>query len=612
MKTKKFDFSGYATKAGLMCADGRTIMHDAFKHQDGVTVPLVWQHMHNEPSNILGHAVLEHKSDGTYCYGIFNDTEPGQNAKKLVAHGDITSLSIYANQLKEQGKKVLHGAIREVSLVLSGANPGALIDNLAFAHGDGSVVEDETEAIIFTGLALSHSVEETTETPENDDPLAGFTDEQKAVVHAMLAHVEKMEKNPPVEEKKEELQHAEPAKKEESKKEDERTVQEVFDTLTHEQKQVVYFLMSQIKPEDVKHSNTEGESNMKNNVFDQSTAPEAAKTLSHSQLMTIVADAKKHGSLKESFIAHAADYGFDPIGYLFPEAQDVTGGAPITIKRDTTWVEDVLGNVNHSPFSRIRTRFADITADDARAKGYVTGNLKKEEVITLTKRVTTPTTIYKKQKLDRDDMIDITDFDVVSWLKAEMKGMLNEELARAILIGDGRNIGDEDKINEQNIRPIAMDDGNVFVHRKQVPLAETTENIIDEIIRLRKFYKGSGVPAAYIGTDLLTEMLLLKDQFGHRLYKTVQELASVLRVSRIVEVEAMNTAVRTVGEDDYAILCVIVNLKDYTIGADKGGQIGLFDDFDIDYNQYKYLIETRASGALTMYKSALIVERLPA
>ena len=621
---KKFDFSGYATKNDLLCSDGRTILKDAFKHQDGKTVPLVWQHMHNDPENVLGHAVLENRLDGVYCHGSFNDTEAGKRAKELVEHGDISSLSIYANQLKEKSKMVIHGSIREVSLVLSGANPGAIIDNISFAHSDGSLVEDETEAIIYTGLSLTHDDEEdktheVTEVEHSEktvgDVFNTFTDEQKLLVHAMIAKAvdgetveHSDEENAPTETHEttedDQLQHAADT-----------TIKDVFDTFTEDQKNVVYYLIQSaldntMMDGTVQQSDLEGENDMKSNVFDNTTETKA-NVLTHDQLNTIVTDAKRHGSLKESFLAHAVDYGFNPVDVLFPDAKDVNAGGPTTIQRDTTWVDVVLGAVNKTPFARIRTRFADITADAARAKGYVTGNLKTEEVITLTKRITTPTTIYKKQKLDRDDMVDITDFDVVSWLKGEMRGMLNEELARAILIGDGRSVADEDKVNELNIRPISLDDGNVFVHRKQVAFAETTDNIIDEFIRLRKNYKGSGVPSLFIGTDLLTEMMLLKDQFGHRLYKTVQELASVLRVSQIVEVEPMNTAIRTVGANDYTILGIIVNLKDYTVGADKGGQVGMFDDFDIDYNQYKYLIETRASGALTMPKSALIVERSP-
>ena len=606
MKVTKFDFSGYATKNGLKCTDGRVILKDAFAHQDGITVPLVWQHMHNEPGNVLGHAILENRSDGVYCYGKFNDTEAGQQAKELVVHGDITSLSIYANQLKEQAKKVMHGAIREVSLVLSGANPGAVIDNISFAHSDGTLIDDETEAIIYTGLTLAHADAESDDDEKTvADVFETLNDEQKTVVYAMIAQALDSEG----EAEHSDDQNGSMAHSEKGDK----TVKEIFDTLSEEQKQVVYYLIGaalEDAGEEAKHSSTEGEYNMKNNIFDQSTQAASANVLTHDQMSEIVMDAKKFGSLKESFIAHAADYGFDPIDVLFPDAKDVSSELA-TIKRETTWVDDVLSSTNHTPFARIRTRIADLTAEEARAKGYVTGSLKKEEVITLMKRSTTPTTIYKKQKLDRDDIIDITDFDVVVWMKKEMRLMLNEEIARAILISDGRSVASEDKINELNVRPIAMDDPAVFIHRVQVDFDETTENIIDEIIRARKNYKGSGVPGLYIGTDLLTEMLLLKDQFGHRLYKTTQELASVLRVSKTVEVEPMNEAVRVAGDNSYSILAIVVNLKDYTVGADKGGQVAMFDDFDIDYNQQKYLIETRISGALTQPKSAIVIERKP-
>ena len=612
MKNPKFDFSGYATKNGLTCTDGRTILKDAFKHQDGSTVPLVWQHLHNEPGNVLGHAILENREDGVYCYGIFNNTSTAQEAKELVSHGDISSLSIYANQLQEQAKKVIHGAIREVSLVLSGANPGATIDNISFAHNDGSMDESDDEVIIRMGIDLTkEDLEHAEDKRTVSEVFDTLNEDQKNVVYYMLSEaiasssLEQSDKQTT-----DDLKHATAG--------DEATISEVFATLSEEQTKVVHYLIGTAREQDIaKHSNdnVEGDSTMKNNVFDQSTQPKedsTSKVLTHDQLTVIVSDAKRFGSLKESFLAHAVDYGFDPIDVLFPDAKDVNPNGPVSIQRDQTWVDDVLASTTHTPFARIRTRFADLTAEEARAKGYVTGGLKKDEVITLMKRITTPTTIYKKQKLDRDDMVDITDFDVVVWLKKEMRGMLNEELARAILISDGRSVADEDKINEQNIRPIAFDDGSVFVHRKIVAHAETTDNIIDEFIRARKFYKGSGVPALYIGTDILTEMLLLKDDLTHRrLYNTNAELASVLRVSRIVEVEAMNTATHTLDGKINDILGIVVNLKDYTVGADKGGDIAMFDDFDIDYNQYKYLIETRCSGALTRPKSAIVMERAP-
>jgi HK97 family phage prohead protease len=607
MSKKKYDFSGYATKTNLVCADGRVILRDAFKDQHGKTVPLVWQHLHNEPNNILGHAVLENREDGVYCYGEFNDTESGKNAKQLVAHGDICSLSIYANQLKEQAKKVMHGAIREVSLVLSGANPGALIDNISFSHSDGSYTEDETEALIYTGLEfekeqpIAHSIDKETIAIE-EKPIIEQKVESPIIKSTDNGGIAQMEGT-------KEIKHAAA---------EDATVQDVLDSFSAEQKDVLYYLIGEALDnagsDEATHSNIneKGETIMKTNVFDQTTQDEAQNVLSHEQIGAILGDAKRFGSLKESFIAHAEEYGFDPIDILFPDAKDVDPGGPTTIKRNDAWVADVLGNTNHTPFSRIRTRFADITLDDARAKGYVTGEKKKEEIIPLTKRITTPTTIYKKQKLDRDDMVDITDFDVVVWLKKEMRGMLDEELARAILIGDGRIVGDEDKINESNIRPISLDDDSVFVHRVPVAFELTADEIIDEFIKARKAYKGSGVPSLYVSTDLLTDMLLIKDKQGHRMYKTNQELASVLRVSNIIEVEPMNEAVHTVGEVDRPILGIVVNLKDYTIGADKGGQVGMFDDFDIDYNQYKYLIETRVSGALTKPKSAIVIEQLPA
>ena len=616
MKTGKFDFSGYATKSGLKCTDGRIILKDAFKHQDGTSVPLVWQHLHDDPGNILGHALLENREDGVYCYGIFNNTPSAQEAKELVAHGDICSLSIYANQLQEQSKKVMHGAIREVSLVLAGANPGATIDNISFSHSDGTMSEDDSEVIIRMGLTLEHSDKQQNNEKTIEEVFNELTEEQKTVVHALIGQALINQEEELSGKGTDSVSHAD-AKTDKS---NDKTVEDVFNSMTDEQKQVVYFMIGTALDEktdeddSATHSNdnSKGDSTMKNNVFDQSTQNLGAtgKTLTHDQLGEIVSDAKRFGSLKESFLAHTADYGFNPVDVLFPDARNVSDG-PVTIQRDQTWVNDVLNSATHTPFARIRSRFADLTDDDARAKGYVTGALKKDEVIVLLRRTTTPTTIYKKQKLDRDDMVDITDFDVVIWLKKEMRAMLNEELARAILISDGRTIGDEDKINEQNIRPIAFDDAAVYVHRTIVPYVTTTDAIIDEFIRARKYYKGSGVPVAYLSTDLLTEMLLIKDGQDHRMYKTIDELASVLRVSRIVEVEAMNTATHTLDGHINTILGIVVNMKDYTIGADKGGDIALFDDFDIDYNQYKYLIETRCSGALTIPKSAIVMERAP-
>lgn len=601
--SKKYDFSGYATKNNLKCTDGRTIMKDAFKHQDGRVVPLVWQHLRDEPGNVLGHAQLENRDDGVYCYGVFNDTEAGQTAKSLVEHGDITALSIYANQLKEQSKRVMHGAIREVSLVYAGANEGAYIDNLNFEHGDGTYTKDETEAIIYTGLTLTHGEEDVGE-ESVADIFETLNDKQRAAVYEMLSHAVGEDEN-------DTLEHA-----------DDATVQEIFDTLNEDQKKVVYYLIGAAleeaggSAEQSDYSNglthtDKGEELMKYNVFAQQAAQQdRGNYLTHDQMEEILTDAKRYGSLKESFLAHTAEYGLDPIEILFPDARLVGGGEPQIIKRDDTWVAGVLSDTTHTPFSRIKTMTADITADEARAKGYVTGSLKKEEIIPLMRRVTTPTTIYKKQKLDRDDVVDITDFDVVIWLKKEMRGMLNEELARAILIGDGRDLSDEDKINEQCIRPIAMDNDSVYVHRITISAAKKTDELIDEFIRSRKYYKGSGSPALYTTTDLVTDMLLIKDGMGRRIYNNVQELANVLRVSKIIEVEVMNGATRKVSDTvTNEILGIVVNLKDYTVGADKGGEVNMFDDFDIDYNQQKYLIETRVSGALTRPKSAIVFER---
>ena len=560
----KFDFSGYATKNDLKCADGRTIRHNAFKDNDGETVPLVWQHLHNDPGNVLGHAVLENRDDGVYAFCKFNDTDAGKNAKLLVQHGDIKSLSIFANKLKQKGENVIHGVIREVSLVLSGANPGALIDNLSIAHSDGTYADADDEAIIYTGLELST----------------------------------------------EEIEHA---AKEEGSQNGSKTVQDVFDSMNEEQKDVVYAMIAQAitdSEEDLEHNYKEDDENMKRNVFDNDIDVTEGAALSHSQIQDILEDAVKFGSLKESVLAHAQEYGIEDIDILFPDAKTVTP-TPDFIKRDNDWVAGVIAGTRHTPFSRIKSTAADITAEEARARGYVKGSLKKEEVIKLLKRITTPTTIYKKQKLDRDDIIDITDLDVVSWLKAEMRMMLDEELARAVLIGDGRDPASEDKINEENIRPIYKD-VDMYAHRVTLKSDDDVEAMIESIIRARKHYKGTGSPKLYTTTDVLTDMLLYKDKMGRRVYRSVAELASDLRVSAIVEVPVMENMKRIDDEtaEDLGLVGIIVNLKDYVLGADKGGKVSMFDDFDIDYNQYKYLIETRCSGALIHPKSALVIERL--
>ena len=557
---EKFDFSGWATKANLKCSDGRTIMKDAFKDNDGKSVPLVWNHQHNDPTNVLGHALLQNRDEGVYAYCTFNDSEAGKTGKLLVQHGDVCALSIWANQLKQNLNNVVHGNIREVSLVLAGANPGAFIDSIIM-HGE----ESDEDAIIYTGedIVLSHS-------NESEDKKMDETDKN-------------------VETNKEE------------------TVADVFNTLSEKQKNVVYAIIGQALEEGEESNNeeSEGGNEMKHNVFDQ-TEEKKNDVLSHDAMNAIISDGKRFGSLKESFLAHADEYGIKQIDYLFPEAESLNN-PPEFIKRETDWVSKVMNGVHRTPFSRIKSSFADITADEARAKGYIKGNLKKEEVFTLLKRSTTPTTIYKKQKLDRDDIIDITDFDVVAWLKSEMRMMLNEEIARAILIGDGRLSSSDDKINEQNIRPIASD-AELYSVRVPVSVAAsaTTDDkakaMIRAAVKARKEYKGSGNPTFFTTEDSLTDALLLEDTMGHRLYKNESDVAAAMRVSNIVTVPVMEGAKGPNGGD---LIGIIVNLNDYNVGADKGGAINMFDDFDIDYNQQKYLIETRCSGALIKPFSAI-------
>lgn len=580
----KYDFSGWATRNDLKCSDGRTIRKDAFKHNDGQTVPLVWNHQHNDPLNVLGHALLKNRDQGVYAYCTFNDTKAGQNAKLLVQHGDVKALSIYANQLQQQGPNVLHGAIREVSLVLAGANPGAFIDSV-ICHGE----ESNEEAIIYTGeeISLSHA---------DDDKKTAEESGKEA----------KKEEKPMAEETKKETQN-----------EDE-TIQDVVDSMTDKQRTVMEALIGMAIQEQGGADETEesegGNEEMKHNLFDQDQQEE--NVLSHSDIEAIFNDAKRYGSLKDSFLAHTQDYGIENIDFLFPEAQNLNN-PPEFIKRDTDWVQKVMQRVHHTPFSRIKSSFADITEDQARAKGYIKGNLKKEEVFSLLKRTTTPTTIYKKQKLDRDDVVDITDFDVVAWLKSEMRLMLDEEIARAILIGDGRLPSDDDHINETNIRPIWKDEA-LYTVKKTIEISSkdtddtAADKAITAIIKARKDYKGSGNPTFYTTEDFVTNCLLMKDGIGHRLYKTADELATALRVSEIVTVPVMENTTRTNSGKTYTLMGIMVNLADYNVGADKGGAINMFDDFDIDYNQQKYLIETRCSGALIKPFSAIVIESVPA
>ena len=561
----KYDFSGWATKNNLKCSDGRTILKDAFKENDGQKVPLVWNHQHDDPDNVLGHALLENRDEGVYAYCAFNDTESGQQAKKLVEHGDVVSLSIYANKLKQQGGNVIHGAIREVSLVLAGANPGAFID-VVMSHGEDS----EGDGIISMMEDISLSDGEI---------------EEDTVSHA--------------EEKKEDEKMAENSK--------DMTIKEIIDTMTEDQKNAMYYLIGKaIEGDD--ENDKGGDENMKHNVFDNDTENKD-DVLSHSDMEAIFSDAKRYGSLKDSVLAH----GIDQIDYLFPEAESLNR-TPEFIKRDTGWVSKVMSGVHHTPFSRIKSMFADITEDDARAKGYIKGKLKKEEVFSLLKRTTTPTTIYKKQKLDRDDVIDITDFDVVGWLKSEMRMMLDEELARAFLVGDGRLSSSDDKINEQNIRPIWKDDDLYTIKSSIEVAADATSDqkakaFIRAIIKARKNYKGSGEPTLYTTEDMLTDCLLMEDNNGRIIYDSTAKLANMLRVKEIVTVPVMEGLTRTADEGKtMALMGIVVNLADYNVGADKGGAVNMFDDFDIDYNAQKYLIETRCSGALIKPFSAIAVE----
>jgi HK97 family phage prohead protease len=575
---KKFDFSGWATRNNLKCSDGRTIIKDAFKQDDGQTVPLVWNHQHNDPLNVLGHALLENREEGVYAYCKFNETESGMNAKLLVEHGDVSALSIYANQLKQQGPNVLHGAIREVSLVLAGANPGAFIDSVV-SHGE----ESDEEAIIFTGEDISlYHADKTKKKPEDEETVADvfntLNEKQKTVVYAMIGQALEENKEPEDNNEEPEDNNEEPEDNNE-------------------------------EPEDNNNNNDDskgGKKVMKHNVFDKEDTHE--DVLSHSDMEAIFADAKRYGSLKDSALAH----GIENIDYLFPDAQNVTN-TPQFIQRDMGWVQKVMSSVHHTPFSRIKSIYADITEEDARAKGYIKGHLKKEEVFSMLKRATTPTTIYKKQKLDRDDVIDITDFDVVAWLKSEMRVMLDEEIARATLVGDGRLASSDDKINEQNIRPI-WTDAELYTIKAPITVAanatadQKAKEFIRTAIKSRKNYKGSGEPTLYTTEDVLTDCLLLEDTTGRVIYDSVDKLTTALRVKEIITVPVMENLSRVDGATTYGLMGIIVNLNDYNIGADKGGAVNMFDDFDIDYNAQKYLIETRCSGALIKPYSAIALE----
>ena len=588
MSKKTFDFSGYATRVDLKCSDGAIIREDAFKHQNGETVPLVWQHLHNGPENILGHAMLEHRKDGVYAYASFNDSEQGRNAKELVRHGDVKALSIYANKLVRRGVDVLHGAIREVSLVLSGANPGAYIDNVVIAHGD-SYETSEDEAIIYTGLS--------------------FETQAEAIEHA-----------------------------DDSKEPDmaEKTVGDIFETLTEEQKNVVYYMIGEALSEAgaddeaehsafyenddyISHNDGEETITMTRNVFESlahGTPMDEGLTLSHSDIKSIFADGERKNSLKEAVIAHATTYGIENIDMLFPDAKTI-GNRPEFIKRRTEWVASVLTDTHHSPFSRIKTILADITEDDARAKGYIKASMKKEEWFTLAKRVTTPQTVYKKQKLDRNDILDITDFDVVIWVKEEMRLMLDEEIAAAALVGDGRSAGDPDKIKSpsptadgEGIRAIALD-ASYYAYKVEWDAADADDvPFVDRVMTSLVDYTGSGSPKLYTSPQILAGLLVERDTLGRRMYSSRAELATAMGVSAIVDIPASILAranfETTAGAvtTTHSLKGIVANLRDYTFGSDAGGKTTLFDDFDIDFNQQKYLLEARLSGTLTKPFSA--------
>ena len=584
----KYDFSGWATKNDLLCSDGRTIRRDAFKDNDGKVVPLVWNHDHTDPSNVLGHALLKNVSDGVYAYGSFNSNPKAIEAATLLAHGDIKALSIWANKLQQRGGDVLHGDIKEVSLVLAGANPAAIIDSV-MVHGE----ESDEEAIIYTGENICHSSGE-------------LKDE--------------------AEETEETVEHADDKADEPEKSDDDETVAVIFETLSEKQKNAVYALIGEIISKDKgkeNEDNKEEGSVMKHNVFEQQNGDQQENVLCHADVKAAFDDAKRYGSLKDSFVAqglkevtymaHAdGDYGVKNIDYLFPEARNVNNTIDF-IKREDSWVRDFMSRVHRSPFSRVKSIHANITEDEARAKGYIKGNMKKEEVFTLLKRSTTPTTVYKKQKLDRDDVLDITDLDTVALVKGEMRCMLDEEIARAALVGDGRSASDDDKINEVNIRPIWTD---ADLYSIKVPIAvaagdddnKKATNFIRAAIKSRKNFRGSGTPVLYTTEDMLSDMLLLTDTTGRDIYDTVEKLCKKLRVSEIITVPVMEGLTRQVESKTRTLAGIIVNLQDYNIGADKGGSINMFEDFDIDYNQMKYLIETRCSGALTKPYSAMVLE----
>ncbi len=588
----KFDFSGWATKNDLTCSDGRTIKHNAFKENDGQRVPLVWQHGHNAVDNVLGHALLENRDEGVYAYCAFNDTPGADNAKELVKHGDVKALSIYANRLDQRGGDVIHGNIVEVSMVLSGANPGALIDNVALEHSDGSWTESEDEAVIYSGLTLSHDSGETTEDTESMD-------------------------------------------EDEVYDEDDLTVADVLETLDDDQRLAVAALIEEISgdvdsededfdedeefdedydedyDEDAEHGDSGGDTLMHSNIFEGDARNHMGPHLSHADEEQIFAEARQPGmTLRTAVLAHAADYGIKNPELLFPDATNLDP-EPQRIMRENSWVSKVLQGAKHSPFSRVKTQWSNLTADDLRAKGYVKASRKKDVVYEVANRKTEPTTVYNKTKIDRDDVLDITTFNVVAWMQQNLRLALEEELARAVLIGDGREVSNPDKIKESNIRPIWKDD-ELFSHKVLVDKDAKTEDVIDIVRRSRKFYKGSGMPVLFTTNAFVCDMLEIKDINKRYIYETKQAVANALNVSDVIEVEVMEGAKREVAGKTQNLLGIIVNMQDYTLGADKGGETSFFEQFDIDFNQQKYLLEARCSGSLTKYKSAIVIEKATA
>ena len=587
----KFDFSGWATKNDLTCSDGRTIKHNAFKENDGQRVPLVWQHGHNAVDNVLGHALLENRDEGVYAYCALNETPAADNARELVKHGDVKALSIYANRLDQRGADVIHGNIVEVSMVLSGANPGALIDNVALEHSDGSWTESEEEAIIYSGLTLSHDSGDTTEDTESMG-------------------------------------------KDEAYDEDDLTVADVLETLDDDQRLAVAALIEEISGdvddededydddeydvdedddygEDAEHGDSGGDTLMHSNIFEGDALRSVGPRLSHAEEEQIFAEARMPGmTLRTAVLAHAADYGIKNPELLFPDATNLDP-EPQRVMRENSWVAKVLQGSKHTPFSRVKTQWSNLTAEELRAKGYVKASRKKDVVYEIANRKTEPTTVYNKTKIDRDDVLDITTFNVVAWMQQNLRYSLEEELARAVLIGDGRKVSDENKIKEANIRPIWTDD-ELFSHKVLIDKDAKTPDIIDAVRRSRKFYKGSGSPVLFTTNGFVCDMLEIKDLNQRYVYETKQAVANALNVTDVIEVEVMEGAKREVSGKTQNLLGIIVNMQDYTMGSDKGGETSFFEQFDIDFNQQKYLLEARCSGALTKYKSAIVIEKATA